>query len=201
MVSSLPDRENADALGLAIATAAVAGVHLVLLILIATNRNWGGFGNANLDRPAEVHWEQFVTQLRALPVLLFWQIGWGDLIRRASDGSFLPVATNVVEAARMVLFLLTLRAVMLCLRDRHGASLTMKAVIGFGIGAGGLLVLGILFGLLMAAMRPNAMNREAFETMSAVAHLFSLVLYLVLAGLAVGLNLIIRSVKGRLDYR
>jgi hypothetical protein len=35
----------------------------------------------------------------------------------------------------------------------------------------------------------------------AVLHLFFLVLYLVFAGLAVGSTLVIKSVKGRLDYR
>jgi hypothetical protein len=37
--------------------------------------------------------------------------------------------------------------------------------------------------------------------MAAVVHMFFLVMYLVLAGLAVGVNLVVRTVKGRIDYR
>lgn len=189
------------ALGLSIATAAVAGLHLMLIIVIATNRTWGGFGNVTGDRTAEVHWQAFVTQLQALPTLLFALIGVGDFVRGVADNSLLPIVTNLAEVARLILFLMTLRAVMLCLRDHRNASLCMKAMIGFAIGAGGLLVLGILFGLLLLAVRPERVNRDAFESISAVWHLFFLVMYLVLAGLAVGINLIVRSVKGRLDYR
>lgn len=189
------------AMGLSIAAASVAALHLLLIVLIATNRNWGGFGSAVGDRSAEVHWQAMVTQLHAIPSLLFAQIGVGDARRGASDGSLLPVVNNLAEIARMVLFLLTLRAIMACLRDRRGESLCMKAVIGFAVGAGALLAVGILFGLLLLAVRPSGFNRDAIEMISTVAHLYFLVLYLVLAGLAVGVNLIVRSVKGRIDYR
>src|SRR5262245_5341223 len=42
-----------NALGLAIATAAVAGFHLMLIIVVATSRSSGGFGSATGDRTAE----------------------------------------------------------------------------------------------------------------------------------------------------
>lgn len=191
------------ALGLSIATAATAGLHLMLIIVIATNRTWGGFAGATGDRTAEVFWDAFVTQLRALPTLLFLEVGFSGirLGHSLSSGSLLPVVTNLAEIARLILFLLTLRAVMQSLRDYGGASLAMKAVIGFAIGAGGLVVIGMLFGLLLLAVRPNGLNKDAFDAMSTVGHLYSLVSYLILAGLGVGITIIVRSIKQKLDYR
>ena len=192
---------NRGALGLSIATAACAGLHLMLIIVVGTSRHYGGFGGPIAERTAEVHWDAFITQIRALPALLFFEIGVGDFYRYVSEGSLLPVFTNFAEIARMVLFLLTLRAVMLCTRDHKMASLCMKSTIGYAIGAGGLIILGILFGILFLAVRPSAPTRTGAEGASAVMHLFFLVTYLVLAGLATGVALVVRSVKTRIDYR
>lgn len=189
------------ALGLSIATAAVAGLHLLLIIVIATSRNWGGFGGATIDRTAELHFEAFVSQLRALPVLMFFLIGVGDLKPGLSDGSFLPVFANLLEAGRMILFLLTLRAIMFTLRENRAASLCMKTMVGFAIGAGALIVVAMMFGILLLAVRPERLNQAAIESINAIGHLFMLVLYLVLAGLAVGVTLVVKSVKHNLDYR
>ena len=198
LVSGPRDR---GALGLSIATAAVAGLHLILIILIATSRTFGGFGAPPTGRAADLHWDAFVTQARALPILLFFEIGVGDVWARVSEGSLIPVLTNFFEVARMVLFLLTLRAVMLCARDSRGAKLGMQAMIGYAIGAGALVVIGVLFGLLLVATRPSQPNPGAMETTSAVFHLFFLILYLVMAGMAVGQTLVVRVIQGKIDYR
>jgi hypothetical protein len=189
------------ALGLSIATAATAGLHLMLVILIATNRYYGNFGFMLIGSAGEVHWGAFATQLRAIPTLLFLQIALGDYYRQTSDGSLLPVIANLAEVARGVLFLLTLRAIMLCARDSRGATLAMKAMIGYAIGAGALLVIGMLFGLLLLGIRPSQGGRQAVENIQSVVYLYQIVLYLVITGLAVGTNLIVRSIKGRIDYR
>jgi hypothetical protein len=189
------------ALGLSIATAATAGLHLMLIIVIATNRNFGAFGSVAGGRTADVHWHAFVTQAAALPILLFVEIGVGGFYRAVTEGSLLPVLTNLAEVARMILFQLTLRAVMLNARDEKGAATCMKAMIGYAVGAGGLILVGVLFGLLLLAIRPDRPSRDGMESISAVFHLFFIVLYLVLTGLAVGVTLIVKSVKGRIDYR
>ena len=85
---------------------------------------------------------------------------------------------------------------MLCARDSEGAKLSMQAMVGYAIGAGALILVGVLFGLLFLAVRPTNPT-DGPETASAVVHLFFLVIYLVLAGLAVGATLVIKSVKGR----
>jgi hypothetical protein len=198
LVSGPRDR---GALGLSIATAAVAGLHILLLIVIATSRNFGGFGTLTPGRAADVHWDAFVTQARALPVLLFGEIGIGDLWRDVSSGSLVPVLANLAEVARMIMYLLTLRAVMRCARDSRGASIAMRTMIGYAIGAGALILVGVLFGLLMLAVRPSGRGPSDRESLSAVIHLFFLIMYLALAGLAVGTTLITRVVKGKIDYR
>lgn len=189
------------ALGLSIATAAVGGLHLMLLIVVATSRHFGGFGSATHGYAADVHWDSFVTQARAIPVLLFWELGAGDIYRGVAQGSLLPVLTNLLEVARWVLLLLALRAIMLGARDAKGTKLGMQATTGYGIGAGALILLGVLFGLLLLATRPTQPGPGAAESASAVRHLFFLVLYLVLAGLGVGTTLVIRAIKNRIDYR
>jgi hypothetical protein len=199
LVSGPRDR---GALGLAIATAAVGGLHLLLMIVIATSGTFGAFGSMSQAHAGSVHWDSFATQLRALPILLFGEIGIGDLYRDVSRGSVVPVIANFVEVARIILYLLTLRAVMLCVRDSKGALLGMRAVMGFGIGAGVLVVFGVLFGLLMLGVRPDgragAADRDSVE---AVLHLFMLVLYLLAAGLYVGVTLVTWALKGKIDYR
>jgi hypothetical protein len=189
------------ALGLSIATAATAGLHLLLIIIIATNRYYGGFGFILPGYPGEVHWHAFVTQARALPSLLFAVIGFDAYFQQPTQGALVPVLTNLLEVARGILFLLTLRAIMLCARDFRGASLAMKATIGYAIGAGALLIVGILFGLLFLVVRPSRGEPPAFESLSAVLHMYQIVLYLLLAAMAVGINLVVRTIKGNIDYR
>lgn len=98
------------AMGLSIATAGTGGFHLMLLIVIATSRYYGGFGSVGTSRTAELHWEAFVTQAGAIPLLLFLVIGYSDFFERLSDGSVLPVLACLFEIGRMILLLLTLRA-------------------------------------------------------------------------------------------
>ncbi|MBO0700019.1 MAG: hypothetical protein J2P46_16595, partial [Zavarzinella sp.] len=201
MISGPRDR---GALGLSIATAAVASLHLMLLIVIGTSVRFGGFGSATAGHAADVHWDSFITQARAIPVLLFFELGIGDLVRGVSAGSLVPVFANLTEVARMILFLLTLRAFMLCTRDSRGAKLGMQAAIGYGIAAGALILLGVLFGLLLLAARPAQAGpggRDTLQAISTVQHLFFLVLFLALAGMAVGVTLIGRAIKNRIDYR
>ena len=198
LISGPRDR---GALGFSIATAAVGGLHLILLIVIATGRDAGQFGSPGVQtRGSEVAWDAFVTQIRALPVLLFAEIGFGDIARNVARGSLVPIFANLFEIGRMVLLFLTLRAIMQCARDSDGAKLSMQAMVGYAIGAGSLIIVGVLFGLLFLAVRPTNPT-DGPETVSAVIHLFFLVIYLVFAGLAVGATLVIKSVKGRIDYR
>jgi hypothetical protein len=200
-ISGPPERA---ALGLSIATAAVASLHLMLLIVIATSARFGGFGSATSGHAADVYWDSFITQARAIPMLLFWELGAGDIFRGASAGGLVPVIANLAEVARMILFLLTLRAVMLGARDSRGAKLGMQATVGYGIAAGALILLGVLFGLLLLAARPAQAGpgaRDALQSVSTVLHLFMLVLYLALAGMAVGVTLVVRAIKNRIDYR
>jgi|GEM_PF-5292320 len=197
LVSGPRDR---GALGFSTATAAVAGAHILLLIVIGTSREFGPFGRPIFPQPAEVYWDAFVSQIRAIPALLFVEIGVGDFYRGVARGSLLPVLANLLEVGRLVLFFLMCRAVMFCARDSVGAKLSMQAMVGSAIVSGALLFVGMLFGLLFLAVRPSNPTAGT-ESASAVFHLFFLVLYLVLAGVAVGSTLIIRSVKGRIDYR
>ena len=77
----------------------------------------------------------------------------------------------------------------------------MQCMVGYTIAVGGLLLIGILFGLLLLAIRPARMEPGDLQTINAVIHLFFLVLYLVLVGIAVGTTLVVRVIKGNIDYR
>lgn len=189
------------ALGLSVATAATAALHLLLIIIVATSHYYGQFGSSGPGRTADVHWDGFVTQLRSLPTVLFVVIGFDELFRRTTDGTVLPIFANVAEIARMILLLLTLRSLMVCARDSRGASLAMRTMVGYAIALGGLLLIGILFGLLFLAVRPTRMEPGDLQTINAVIHLFFLVLYLVLVGMAVVTTLVVRVIKGNIDYR
>jgi hypothetical protein len=188
------------ALGLSIATASTAGLHLMIILIIGSSRYHGAFGSTPYSRAADIHWEAFVTQLTALPSLIFAVTAFSEFFAKVSEGSVLPVFANIVEAARMILFLLTLRAIMLQARDTRGAASCMKTMIAFAITAGGLLVLGLLFGILMLLVRPQARAGD-WESVSAVMFLFLIVQRLALGGINVLITLLIKSVKSKIDYR
>ena len=77
-----------------------------------------------------------------------------------------------------------------------------KTVIAYGIGVGAVVLAGVLFGLLFLAVLPKgAVARGAQESLSAVHHLYDLVSLLILAGLGVWTTLVVRAVKGNIDYR
>ncbi len=196
-------RKN-GALGLAIATTCTAGLHLLLVIILATSKNVGAGTGVFGANASDIDWSAFITVTRALPNVLFFSIGLSELAQgrgSPTDGALLPIFTNLVEVARWVLLLLTFRAIMMNARDSRGASLCMKTMVGYSIGAGGIVVLGIIFGLIFLALGPgkaaNA-SRGSFET---VIYLQQLLTLLVLVGMSVWTTLVVKMVKGNIDYR
>src|SRR5262245_59424164 len=133
------------ALGLSIATAAVAGFHLILVLVIATT--W--FQNLRDEQYAGVAWRVFVTEVPTLPTVVFALIGRPDTL--VSGRVILPIFASLAEVAKIILFLLTLRAVLGSARDPRRARLALQAVLANAIGFGVLVVLGMLFGLLALA--------------------------------------------------
>src|SRR5205823_11011229 len=73
LVSGPRDR---GALGLSIATAAVAGFHLILVLVIGTT--W--YQNVRDEQYAGVAWSVFVTEVPTLPRVLFDLIGRPDIM-------------------------------------------------------------------------------------------------------------------------
>ena len=199
LVSGPRDR---GALGLAIAAAAAGALHLIVLIIVGTARTQLAGPQAVFGLTANLNWSNFVTQSLALSQVLYLQIGFSEFGPRVAENTFLTIFANLLEFARNILFLLTMRSLMLCARDGKGTKLVTKTLIAYGVGAGAVVLTGVIFGLLFLAMRPKgAAARGAQESLSAVHHLYDLVSILILAGLGVWVTLVIRMVKGNIDYR
>jgi hypothetical protein len=199
LVSGPRDR---GALGLAIAAAAVGALHLIVLVIVGTSRTQLVGPQAIFGHTASLNWTNYVTQSTALSQVLFIQIGYSDFRLPPVDGSFLTIFANLLEVARNLLLLLTLRSIMACARDTKGVRLMTKTVIAYAIGAGAVVAVGLLFGLLLLALDPaKAVARGAQESLSAVHHLYDLISLLGLAGLGVWVTLAVRMVKGNIDYR
>lgn len=190
---------NHGALALSIATAATAFLHLVLLIVVSTSRDPGALAM----RTADFSWGAFPTQAHRLATLLFFAVGYGGAGGGVAVGGGLLIAifASLAEAARMILLLLALRAVMLNARDHSGARTCLKAVIGYAIGVGALLGVGLLFGLILTMLLSDGPKQDLIASVRAVGSLFILIVFLVITGLGVGTTLIIKSVKNRIDYR
>jgi hypothetical protein len=179
-------------LGLAIATAAVAGFHLILTIILATTEIRTGFGNQYMS----VRWTDFVTENNALGELLYALIGPLHNLKWSPGGrAILAVFVSLAEVALVVLFLLTLRAAVIGANDRRRARIVMQTAIANAVVAGVLVVTGIVFGVLFLAVEKDRGG------MSAVDNLYHMVVYLVQAGIAVWTTLVIKGVKDSLDYR
>jgi len=179
-------------LGLAIATAAVAGFHLILTLLLATTEPRTAFGNQYMN----VRWSDFVSENNALGELLYLLIGPFHRLNWSPGGrAILAVFVNLAEVALVVLFLLTLRAAVISTNDRRRARLIMQTAIANAVVAGVLVVAGVMFGVLLLAVEKEKGG------MSAVDNLYHLVVYLVLAGIAVWTTLVIKGVKDSIDYR
>jgi DNA-directed RNA polymerase subunit M/transcription elongation factor TFIIS len=189
LVSGPRDR---GALGLSIATAAVAAFHLILLLVIATT----SFADAPDQRYASVNWFAFVTELPAIPRLLFWQIGFSSQPMAPGRGiHVMPIFCGLAELAKIVLFLLTLRAISRCARDANRARHCMQAMLANTIGFGVLLALGILFGVILSAI----LNERA--GVLAIISIFSLIYTLTIAALSAWTTMVTKAVKDGIDYR
>ena len=180
------------ALGLAIATAAVAAFHLLLTVILATTQTRTLLGN---QYAAGVAWEAFVSEGNVLGQLIFILIGFD--LRNVSLGgpAILGVFTNLAEIALVILFLLTLRSISKQARDPRRARNVVQALIANGVAAGALLLAAILFGLLFMAVR----NEKG--GISAVGNVYHLVVYLTQIAIAIWTTLVIKGVKDGIDYR
>lgn len=188
LVSGPRDR---GALGLSIGTAAVAGFHLILVLVIATT----SFNNPRDQVYSGVNWFAFVTELTRLPQVVFWAIAAPPGVNAVSARVILPVFASLAELAKVILFLLTLRAVMRCARDPRRARMCIQAVLAVAIGFGVLVFLGVLFGLLALAVR----NEQGGWT--AVNSVFYLALFMCQAGLIVWTTMVTKAAKEAIDYR
>jgi len=198
VVSGPRDR---GAIGLGVAAAGCGLFHLMLIFVIPSTV-YGELGATVGAGRSGIVWDNFVTQSRAIPTWLFDVIA-GNNIRRYGSLPALPLLANLAEVGRFVLFLLFLRSVMLCAGDTKTARLCMKTVIGYTIGAGALIVLAAVLGVIYHLATPGGVqaDRAGKQANELMLHLFKLVQCLAIAGLFAWLSLITMKVKGRIDYR
>ena len=190
---------NRGALGLSIASTATAGVHLILLIVLAVSATRDDVFITG-RKTLETNWTSFVTQGYILSHVTFRLV--------ASEGNFkgekmiLPVLANLAEIARAVLILLYFRAIMLCAKDKSSARVAMKAVVAIAIAAGILIVLGLFAGGIFHALKPGPkeIGRGA-NSLITLNRVHQLVTFLGLMGIAVASTLVLKFLKGNIDYR
>jgi hypothetical protein len=185
LVSGPRDR---GALGLSIATAAVAAFHLLLVLVIGTTSFLRDEAYAGLN------WRTFVSEVPRIPTVLFALIG-APAGARIDARVILPVFACLAEVAKVILFLLTLRAIMGIARETRRTKQCIQAVLANAIGFGVMVALAILFGLLAVAVRNE---RGGW---SAVYSVFVLALMMVQAGLVVWTTMVTKGVKEGIDYR
>ena len=191
---------NRGALGLSIASTATAGFHLILLIVLAVSATRDDVFITG-RKTLETNWTSFVTQGYILSHVTFRLV--------ASEGDFkgrekmiLPVLANLAEIARALLILLYFRAVMLCAKDKSSARVAMKAVVAIAIAAGILLVLGLLAGGIFHALKPGPKEVvRGTNSLFTLIRVHQLVTFLGLMGIAVATTLVLKFLKGNIDYR
>jgi hypothetical protein len=157
------------AIGLSIATAAVTGVYLILLIVQVT-QSGGGVGDGGLGGGRRAAAAPGVGPLTSGGDFLTA----GNLISPGLSFHGMILGTGVVsafpimgflmillEVSRFILFFLFLKAVAGMVKDRGAAGSCKGWVITYSAVVGGLLVVGVLTGLIAQAVSPQGGGARA----------------------------------------
>lgn len=190
------------ALGFSIALACVAGLHLLFTIIVAISRQYDIFGMAGGGSTVQVNWARFVTSNTSLSYFMFILINVPfTFIERVIDSYLLGIFANFAEVARTLMLLFWLRAVMRTVKENRAADSCMKTIIIYSIGAGVVVVLGLFFGAIGAALAPSKGAQGDFRLASTMYHIYNIVQPLVLIGMGILVNLVVKTMKGNIDYR
>ncbi|WP_020469061.1 zinc ribbon domain-containing protein [Zavarzinella formosa] len=189
-------------MGFSISMAGCGLLHFLLLIIIPSTP-FAYLGATVGSGRSGLVWDCFVTQSAAIPTWMFWIIAFSGRLGFVPFPA-LPMLANLAEIGRIVLLMLFLRSVMLCAGDNKTARFCLKSMIGYASSAGGMLVLGVVFGIIFLMAVPTGnMNadRNGKETAELMGHLYKLVTTLAVAGLNTWITLVVMKVKNRIDYR
>jgi hypothetical protein len=167
------------ALGLAIATAAVAAVHLILVIVSAfedPGLDVQGFGRVAIQR--DVDWSNMVTHLKYLA-------GFANAVQVRID--WIALMASLLELARLILALLYVRALVLSVKEHSLSRNALAAVIAVSSAMGALILINLFFGLIFKGGIKSVGAARAililslcinFFTMIGMVAWYSLVMYL-----------------------
>ena len=132
-------RKN-GALGLAIATAAVAAAHLVfLMVIVFGERSFDVPGVGRLPLRSGPDWSGMVTKLTYLA-------HFTEAVRGTLD--WMALLAGLLELAGMILLLLYVRALALSVKEPSLAGRSLIAVIGLPCAMGALILINLLLSLI-----------------------------------------------------
>ncbi|MFL5243573.1 MAG: BRcat domain-containing protein [Gemmataceae bacterium] len=175
--------------GLAIATLAVSGLHLLTLFVMAFSKD--SIGPGALLVFSGLKWIPFATSLPLLPWLL------NPELIKAIDTTWPLLATALLELARWILILLYVRAIGKTVKDPSLGDDAIKQVIVVPSALGVLFVVELIFGLISKSVT-SVSAAKAFMYLFKVLFLLN---FLAVGLLAVWLAIYFLSARDRLQYR
>jgi hypothetical protein len=129
--------------GLAIATAAVAGLHLILMLVDVFQDHTSIIGMVSSGR-SSTHWMGLVSEL---PYLCFLTLGATLPVSFSVDT--IALFTGLLEVAQVILFLLLLRALGQTVKDYGLVGNSLMILIVFASALGVHLILSMIWGLIL----------------------------------------------------
>jgi hypothetical protein len=180
-----PSRNGAR--GLAIAAAAVSGVHLILILVDAFQDhsvNLGVFGSHR-----GTHWDAMVSELPYLSFLTVGALGPGSF-----EIDAIALLNGLLELAQIILLLLLLRALAQTVKDHGLAGNALMNMILFPSALGVLLVLSMLWGLVLKHV-------SSLSGLKAILLLAISLIYLTWIGLWVWLLILLNGARHSIGPR
>jgi hypothetical protein len=163
-------RKN-GAFGLAIATAAVTAVQLILIIFVVIQSSdsspRGMRGSAYQTGFALGSTLAACTTLSPMLALLGMGLGMGGGIGGGSG--LILILMILLEIARYLLFFLYMKAVAGMVKDRNAASSCKSWVIAYSCIAGAVFVLGLVMGLILHSTGPGEGSRILFMLLALIS--------------------------------
>lgn len=186
-------------MAMGISLAAISLLHFMMIVIFPSLNERAGVFEGNLR--GGMSWSSFVGHLWTFHHYMYLMvISKSEVLRE--NFPIVGLLGFVLEVARLVFILLFLRSAMLVTKDKKATSSVMRAFVVIGIGQVVMLLVAICLGVLFLMVKPDfGANRNDFQAAYTVARLKGLLLSFLVGGSYVWLAIILKQIKGRIDYR